>query len=145
MTIRCLGTLACLFAYLAVASSLSAAVDIVEGKTTLTASAGGRPLLLYRKASPTAMKPYIQELYTPGGVQVLRDSVPDHKHHHGMMFAVAADGVNFWEEGGAGSCPLGNSVPAEPPARTTPPCRRISRLAGTSLPPRLARSIRRAI
>jgi hypothetical protein len=31
-------------------------------------------------------------------VQVLRDSVKDHKHHHGLMFAVTAGGVNFWEE-----------------------------------------------
>ena len=100
MTIRCLGTLACLFACLAAARLQAAAVEIVDGKTTLSASAGGRPVLLYRKSSPTALKPYIQELYTPGGVQVLRDSVPDHKHHHGMMFAIAAEGVNFWEEGG---------------------------------------------
>ena len=95
-----LGTFACLFACLAVARLQAAAVEIVDGTTTLSASAGGRPLLLYRKSSPTALKPYIQELYTPGGVQVLRDSVPDHKHHHGLMFAIAAEGVNFWEEGG---------------------------------------------
>ena len=43
-------------------------------------------------------KPYVKELYTPGGVNILRDSPTDHKHHHGLMFAVAADGVNFWEE-----------------------------------------------
>ena len=44
------------------------------------------------------MKPYVKQLFTPGGVQILRDSVPDHKHHHGLMFAIRADGVNFWEE-----------------------------------------------
>jgi hypothetical protein len=49
-----------------------------------------------RVANPA--KPYVRRLYTPGGVNVLRDQVPDHKHHHGLMFAVAADGVNFWEE-----------------------------------------------
>ncbi|MCD4728751.1 MAG: PmoA family protein, partial [Pirellulales bacterium] len=27
-----------------------------------------------------------------------RDSPHDHKHHHGLMFALAVDGVNFWEE-----------------------------------------------
>ena len=26
---------------------------------------------------------------------------PDHKHHHGLMFALSVDGVNFWEEAGA--------------------------------------------
>ena len=83
---------------LTVSPLLAAAIEIAEGKTTLAATADGRRVLVYRKASPTALKPYIQELYTPGGVQVLRDSVADHPHHHGMMFAVAANGVNFWEE-----------------------------------------------
>ena len=87
-----------LFACLAVAPLQAATIDIVDGKTTLSASSGGHPVLLYRKSSPRAFKPYIQELYTPGGVQILRDSVPDHKHHHGLMFAIAVDGVNFWEE-----------------------------------------------
>ena len=97
----CLKTLIFLFACLAVAPMQAAAIDIADGKTMLSASAGSHPVLLYRKSSPTACKPYIQELYTPGGVQILRDSVPDHVHHHGLMFAVAADGVNFWEERGA--------------------------------------------
>ena len=76
MAIRCLKTLAFLSACLAVARLQAAAVEIVDGKTTLSASANGRQVLLYRKSSPAAMKPYIQILYTPGGVQVLRDSVP---------------------------------------------------------------------
>ena len=64
---------------------------------------GGRTLLEYRDtASP--MKPYVRQLFTPGGVQILRDQVSDHKHHHGLMFALEADGVNFWEEtAGAGT------------------------------------------
>lgn len=45
-----------------------------------------------------AYKPYVRELYSPGGVNVVRDMVPDHLHHHGLMYAVAVDGVNFWEE-----------------------------------------------
>ncbi len=43
-------------------------------------------------------KPYVQQLCSPGGVNVLRDAPSDHLHHHGLMFAVAVDGVNFWEE-----------------------------------------------
>jgi hypothetical protein len=43
-------------------------------------------------------KPYIQELFSPAGFNVLRDNVPDHIHHHGLMFAVAVDGVDFWSE-----------------------------------------------
>ena len=45
-----------------------------------------------------AYKPYIEQLYTPSGINVVRDMVPDHLHHHGLMYAVAVDGVNFWEE-----------------------------------------------
>jgi hypothetical protein len=44
------------------------------------------------------IKPYVEYLTTPAGVNVLRDSPFDHKHHHGLMFAVAVDDVNFWEE-----------------------------------------------
>jgi hypothetical protein len=43
-------------------------------------------------------KPYIKELFTPSGLNVLLDAPHDHLHHHALMFAVAVDGVNFWEE-----------------------------------------------
>ncbi|MHC4071664.1 MAG: DUF6807 family protein, partial [Planctomycetota bacterium] len=43
-------------------------------------------------------KPCVQELFSPNGINILRDSPADHKHHHALMFAVSADGVNFWEE-----------------------------------------------
>ena len=43
-------------------------------------------------------KPYVQRLFSPKGVNILRDAPVDHKHHHALMFAVAVDGVNFWEE-----------------------------------------------
>ena len=43
-------------------------------------------------------KPYMQQLYTPSGINVLRDAPHDHLHHHALMYAVAVDGVNFWEE-----------------------------------------------
>lgn len=58
---------------------------------------GSKPAFEYRH-DPAAFKPYVAQLYTPAGVAVLRDNVPDHKHHHGLMFAVAADGVDFWSE-----------------------------------------------
>ncbi len=44
------------------------------------------------------MKPYVDQLLSPAGVQVLRDSPSDHKHHHGLMYALEVDKVNFWEE-----------------------------------------------
>jgi len=43
-------------------------------------------------------KPYIDFLGTPGGMNILRDAPPDHYHHHGLMFAIRVNGVNFWEE-----------------------------------------------
>jgi hypothetical protein len=49
-----------------------------------------------RKGVP--FKPYVVRLATPSGTNVLRDNVPDHPHHHGLMFAVRVSDVNFWEE-----------------------------------------------
>ncbi|GAH87670.1 unnamed protein product, partial [marine sediment metagenome] len=43
-------------------------------------------------------KPCVQQLFSPRGVNVLRDAPADHQHHHALMFAVSVDGVNFWEE-----------------------------------------------
>ena len=45
------------------------------------------------------MKPCVDQVGSRRpAMQVLRDSPPDHKHHHALMFAVAVDGANFWEE-----------------------------------------------
>ncbi|MDR0609720.1 MAG: PmoA family protein [Planctomycetaceae bacterium] len=43
-------------------------------------------------------KPYIEKLRTPSGRNILRDAPYDHLHHHGLMFAIAVNGCNFWEE-----------------------------------------------
>ena len=43
-------------------------------------------------------KSYIKELYSPGGIQVLRDSPSDHVHHRGVMFGLFVNGVDFWSE-----------------------------------------------
>lgn len=52
--------------------------------TSFTIRDGTRTVLEYRTmASP--IKPYVRELSTPGGAQILRDSPADHKHHHGLM------------------------------------------------------------
>jgi len=60
----------------------------------------GRKLLVYAFAT-NQFKPYVRELYTLRGENVLRDAPPDHLHHHGLMYAVFVNGVNFWEERGA--------------------------------------------
>jgi len=43
-------------------------------------------------------KPYVQQFPSPSGVEVLADAPPDHPHHHGLMFAVGVDDVDFWVE-----------------------------------------------
>jgi hypothetical protein len=58
---------------------------------------GMSPVLQYRYGD-VPFKPYVKELYTPAGVNVLLDAPSDHLHHHGLMFAVAVNEVNFWEE-----------------------------------------------
>ena len=58
---------------------------------------GQRSLLCYRYED-VPFKPYVQQLYSPGGINVLRDAPHDHLHHHALMYAVAVDGLNFWEE-----------------------------------------------
>ena len=59
----------------------------------------GHKLLVYAFATKQ-FKPYVRELYTLRGDNVLRDAPPDHLHHHGMMYAVFVNGINFWEERG---------------------------------------------
>ncbi len=58
---------------------------------------GSQTLCAYTFA-PEQIKSYARELAPLGGENVLRDSPFDHKHHHGLMFAIKVNGVNFWEE-----------------------------------------------
>ncbi|MFV2069537.1 MAG: DUF6807 family protein [Pirellulales bacterium] len=58
----------------------------------------GQRLVLHYRTVPNPFKPYADEFFTPRGVNVVRDSPSDHKHHHGLMFAISVDGLNFWEE-----------------------------------------------
>jgi len=64
---------------------------------TLTINYRGHTLLVYAFAT-NQFKPYVRELYTLRGENVLRDAPPDHLHHHGLMYAVHVNGINFWEE-----------------------------------------------
>jgi hypothetical protein len=59
--------------------------------------ASGDPILRYHYAD-LPFKPYVQELYSRDGFNLLLDAPSDHLHHHALMYAVAAEGVNFWEE-----------------------------------------------
>ncbi len=68
-----------------------------EKQETLSIFSGDRLVFRYRLV-PNPFKSYGEKFLTPGGKNVVRDSPFDHKHHHGLMFAVAVDGLNFWEE-----------------------------------------------
>jgi hypothetical protein len=57
----------------------------------------GSRVLLYAFGT-NQLKPYVRELYTLDGVNVLRDAPADHLHHHGLMYAIKVNGINFWEE-----------------------------------------------
>jgi hypothetical protein len=57
----------------------------------------GRRILVYSTA-PWTFKPYVRELSSLNGTNVLRDSPHDHPHHHGLMYGIMISGINFWEE-----------------------------------------------
>ncbi len=72
-------------------------LQISSDRSVVSVKAGQQPVLVYQY-SERPRKPYLKELFSPGGVNVLRDAPADHLHHHGLMFAVAVDGVDFWSE-----------------------------------------------
>jgi len=84
---------------LAVSDSAVAAksMRITTEENVVSVYEDDRPLLRYRYRD-VPFKPYADRLFTPGGVNILLDAPADHQHHHALMFAVTADGVNFWEE-----------------------------------------------
>ncbi|MCY2953214.1 MAG: PmoA family protein [Planctomycetota bacterium] len=60
--------------------------------------AHGKQLLFEYRVGGVPFKPYVKQFISPAGVNVLRDAPHDHLHHHALMFAIAADGVDFWPE-----------------------------------------------
>ena len=68
-----------------------------------------RPIAEYRYAA-VPFKPYLQRFLTPAGVNVLRDAPSDHLHHHGLMFALAVEGVSFWQEAGVAGRQVQRSI-----------------------------------
>ncbi len=70
-------------------------VNVEKGELTWLFK--GRPVLVYAFARDQ-FKPYVRELYTLRGENVLRDAPADHLHHHGLMYAIRVNDVNFWEE-----------------------------------------------
>jgi hypothetical protein len=87
-------------AMMVTAAAAAAADDVFSttaDATTISVADGGRPVLSYRFGE-VPFKPCVDKLFTPGGVQILRDAPHDHLHHHALMFALVVDGVDFWGE-----------------------------------------------
>lgn len=75
----------------------AASARLVFEPNSATVYADEAVVLSYRYED-VPFKPYVKELFTPSGLNVLLDAPHDHLHHHALMFAVAVDGVNFWAE-----------------------------------------------
>ncbi|MFP4500514.1 MAG: DUF6807 family protein [Candidatus Hydrogenedentota bacterium] len=73
------------------------ASKIVFTTGTVTITDADRTVLRYRYTD-VPYKPYVDVLTTPSGINVLRDSPDDHRHHHALMYAIKVNGVNYWEE-----------------------------------------------
>ena len=78
-------------------ASAESPMQLTVGENAISISAGRQVLLHYRYRN-VPFKPYVRQLFSPGGVNVLLDAPADHLHHHGLMLAVTVDGVNFWTE-----------------------------------------------
>jgi Family of unknown function (DUF6807) len=79
------------------AANLPVAIASNAERGELVITYKGQKLLVYAFAT-NQFKPYVRELYTLRGENVLRDAVPDHPHHHGLMYGICVNGTNFWEE-----------------------------------------------
>lgn len=97
--------------------SLAAAPMTVKAENgTLCVRCGDQVLLKYCY-DHVPFKPYLQQFFSPAGINVLRDAVPDHIHHHGLMFALSVDTVDFWSETETSGCQVQRSIDVKTDAR----------------------------
>ena len=85
---------------LALPPAAAAATLTLDTRTEPTAWSllyGQQKVMVYSFA-PKKFKPYVKELSPLGGENILRDAPYDHLHHHGLMYAIRVNGINFWEE-----------------------------------------------
>jgi len=97
----------------------------VQAPSAWSISYEGKPVLVYA-FDPQKFKPYVKELRTIQGDNILRDAPFDHLHHHSLMYAIRVNGINFWEE----TC--GNGV--EKPVETPTPILGFAEREGRQLP-----------
>lgn len=77
--------------------AIDSPVKVEQNEHNVTLYYNGEKVFSYVYDS-TQYKPYVKELYSPGGLNILLDSPDDHLHHHALMYAIKVDGTNFWEE-----------------------------------------------
>ena len=65
--------------------------------TTHSLQISGKTLARYRFGN-VPFKPYIDELRTPSGKNILRDAPWDYLHHHALMYALRVGDYSFWGE-----------------------------------------------
>ncbi|MCX7045627.1 MAG: PmoA family protein [Candidatus Sumerlaeota bacterium] len=82
---------------LAIAANAETTITLNEETGITQAMRDGRVFFEYVTKN-VPRKPYVRTLCTPSGVNILRDNVADHLHHHGLMFACNVNGVDFWSE-----------------------------------------------
>ena len=89
----CAGLPVCLTA----AEKAPLGVEATQQTTAWTLRFHDQNVLVYSFAQGT-FKPYVKELHTLRGENVLRDAPSDHLHHHGLMYGIAINGIDFWSE-----------------------------------------------
>jgi len=92
--IPCLQILLCF----SITGALSQSIELKQLNDSIEILHNKKRVLLYL-FNANQFKPYIKELYTLDGRNILLDSPPDHIHHHGLMYGITVNGINFWEEG----------------------------------------------
>ncbi len=108
--------LSVLLAALGAASDEFPPVSVTMERGEVVFKSEWRVLLRYRHGN-VPFKPYVQELFTPAGTNILRDAPEDHLHHHGLMFAVGVNGESFWSE--TPECGRQMHLHLTPPPRAT--------------------------
>src|SRR5215831_11135240 len=96
-------------------STAAAGLSVVESSsrpTQWTIDYDGKTVMVYA-FDPQRFKPYVKALNTLEGYGVLRDSPPDHLHHHAIMYGITVNGINFWEE--TAGCGVEKVVESPPP------------------------------
>ncbi|MBN1853677.1 MAG: PmoA family protein [Pirellulales bacterium] len=68
-----------------------------ENETGYICQLGTRPLFEFRSRD-VPYKPYVSKLWTPSGINILRDSPQDHGHHHALMLGINVENIDFWAE-----------------------------------------------